>query len=251
MDGYDDSTYGDAFADVYDEWYGEISDIGETVSTLLELAAGRAVLELGVGTGRLAVPLAEAGAAAGVTVTGVDTSAAMLERLADRDTENLVTAVCANMAGDLPDGPFGLAFVAYNTLFNLRTAGEQEACFAAVARCLAPGGRFAVETFVADPDDGPAEDVSVRSVSAERVVLSISIRRPAEQVAEGQFVEFTEAGGVRLRPWSIRYATLDELDGAADDADFEVEHRWRSFARVPFTPDADRHVTVYRLRSAA
>ena len=81
MDGYDDSTYGDAFADVYDEWYGEISDIGETVSTLLELAAGRAVLELGVGTGRLAVPLAEAGAAAGVTVTGVDTSAAMLERL--------------------------------------------------------------------------------------------------------------------------------------------------------------------------
>ncbi|MEO6651952.1 MAG: class I SAM-dependent methyltransferase [Ilumatobacteraceae bacterium] len=243
MEGYDDTTYGESFADVYDEWYGAISDVDATVSALADLANRQAVLELGVGTGRLAVPLAEAG----VAVTGIDTSTAMLARLADRDREHLVHAIHGSMVDDLPDGPFGLAFVAYNTLFNLRTAAEQQACFVAVARCLAPGGRFAVETFVADPADGPADDVSVRSVQADRVVLSISVRRPADQVAEGSFVEFTQAGGVRMRPWSIRYSTLAELDAAAIAAGFTVEHRWLSFAREPFSPGSDRHVTVYRL----
>ncbi len=247
MEGYDDSTYGESFADVYDEWYGEISDVDATVAALRDLAGGQAVLELGVGTGRLAVPLAEAG----VPVTGIDTSDAMLARLADRDRGHRVNAIRGSMVDDLPDGPFGLAFVAYNTLFNLRTSAEQQACFVAVARCLVPGGRFAVETFVADPADGPADDISVRSVHADRVVLSISVRRPADQVAEGSFVEFTKAGGVRLRPWSIRYSTIAELDDAALAAGFAVEHRWLSFAREPFSPDSDRHVTVYRLPRAS
>lgn len=243
MDGYDDTTYGESFADVYDEWYDDISDVDATVATLLDLADGHAVLELGVGTGRLAVPLAEAG----VPVTGVDTSDAMLARLAERDHDDLVRTIRGSMVDGLPDGPFGLAYVAYNTLFNLRTVAEQRACFVAVARRLAPGGRFAVETFVADPGQGPAEDISVRSVEVDRVVLSISVRRPAEQVVEGSFVEFTHAGGVRLRPWSIRYATIAELDDGARAAGFAVEHRWLSFAREPFSPDSDRHVTVYRL----
>ena len=245
MDGYDDHTYGDSFADVYDDWYGAISDVDATVTTLLGLASGGPILELGVGTGRLAVPLATAGRESGVSVSGVDSSAAMLERLATRDGERLVTATQGSMVHDLPSGPFGLVFVAYNTLFNLRTAAEQQACFNEVAARLSSGGRFVVETFVPD-DGGAADDVSVRTLTASRVVLSVSVRRPDEQIAEGQFIEITEADGVRLRPWSIRYASIEQLDAMAAAAGFEVEHRWASFANEPFDTSSDRQVSVYR-----
>lgn len=247
MDGYDDTTYGDAFADVYDDWYESISDIDETVETLLDLAGAGAVLELGVGTGRLAVPLAMAGEPVGTSVRGIDTSQAMLDRLTVRDGGGRVAATLGNMTGPLPDGPFTLVFVAYNTLFNLTDARSQTACFEVVAGALAPGGRFVVEAFVPDLERSSGSDVSVRSLTADRVVLSVSVQHPEQQLAAGQFVELTEAGGVRLRPWSIRYAGPAELDSMAESAGFRLEHRWRSFAREPFADDSERHVSVYRL----
>lgn len=247
MEGYGERTYGDAFADVYDAWYHGVSDVDATVDDLLELAAGGPVLELGVGTGRLAVPLAEAGRAAGLHVTGIDASPAMLVQLAARDTARLVRVIEGDMVGDLPDGPFTLAFAAYNTLFNLTADGGHAACFRAVADRLTPGGRFVVEAFVpADPaPDG--DDVAVRTIAADRVVLSVTRHDHRRQAAVGQFVELTEAGGVRLRPWSIRYAGPDQLDELATAAGFRLEHRWEAFGRAPFTADSPRHVSVYRL----
>ena len=248
MEGYDERTYGDAFADVYDEWYHGISDIDTTVADLLDLAGSGPILELGVGTGRLAVPLAVAGAPAGIEVVGVDASAAMLARLAERDPARIVRSVIGDMLAEQPSGPFSLVFVAYNTLFNLTGEGAHAACFDAVAARLTPGGRFVVEAFV--PDDPPrhGDDVGVRSVTADRVVLSVTVHRPERQSAEGQFVEFTESGGVRLRPWSIRYSTPSQLDQFAAAAGFELENRWESFGREPFGCDSPRHVSVYRLR---
>lgn len=248
MDGYDETTYGDAFADVYDDWYDAISDIAATTDTLLDLADGGAVLELGVGTGRLAVPLAVAGRDHGVTVTGLDASQAMLDRLAERDPERLVDRHLGSMAGPLPRGPFRLAFVAYNTLFNLASPELQADCFREVAAVLEPRGRFVVEAFVPARSGERSSDVSVRSLAADRVVLSVSLQDPDLQTAEGQFVEFTEAGGVRLRPWSIRYSTPDELDRMADASGFDVEQRWASFDQTAFRDDAERHVTVFRAR---
>ena len=248
MDGYDETTYGDAFSDVYDDWYATISDVATTTETLLELAGGGAVLELGVGTGRLAVPLAVAGQEHGVTVAGLDSSQAMLDRLAERDPGALVAQHLGNMAGPLPGGPYRLVVVAYNTLFNLASHDLQADCFREVAAVLERGGRFVVEAFVPDGSATRSSDVSVRSLTADRVVLSVSLQDPDRQTAEGQFVEFTEAGGVRLRPWSIRYSSPAELDGMADAAGFDIEHRWTSFDRTAFDEDADRHVTVFRRR---
>jgi SAM-dependent methyltransferase len=250
VDGYGASTYGEAFADVYDEWYTGISDVDTTVADLLDLAAGGPVLELGVGTGRLAVPLAEAGRATGVGVVGVDTSPAMLARLATRDTARLVRAIEADMVSGLPAGPFALVFVAYNTLFNLTDDGAHAACFRAVAERLRPGGRFVVEAFVPDEPPRSGDDVSVRTLAADRVVLSVTRHEPDRQAAAGQFVELTESGGVRLRPWSIRYATPEQLDGLAADAGFELEHRWAGFGRASFHPDSPRHVSIYRRAGA-
>jgi SAM-dependent methyltransferase len=246
MEGYDASTYGDSFADVYDDWYHGISDVDLAVVELLDLAAGGPVLELGVGTGRLAVPLAEAGLATGVVVVGIDASAAMLARLAWRDPGTLVTTIHGDIRHDLPDGPFGLVFAAYNTLFNLTDEQAQTRCFVDVADRLRPGGRFVIEAFV--PDDPPrrGDSVTVRSLAADRVVLSVSVDDPDHQSAAGQFVELTEAGGVRLRPWSIRYSTPAQLDEYARAAGLALEQRWASFGRTPFDDDSARHVSVYR-----
>jgi len=241
MRGYHDATYGDAFADVYDDWYHGISDIDATTRTLASLARGGRVLELGVGTGRLAIPLA----AAGIEVHGLDSSRAMLDRLAAKDGGSQVVAHLGDMVHGLPPGPFALAFVAYNTFFNLLTEAEQRACFTQVASRLADDGVFVIEAFVPNPEHDPASAITVKSVTTDRVVLSISTSDPTGQRAEGQYVDITEAGGVRLRPWSIRWATPAQLDDMARAAGLQLVARWEDFGRAVFDPDSPRHVSVF------
>jgi SAM-dependent methyltransferase len=238
--GYTSSSYGDGFADVYDDWYRDVSDIEATVALVADLAGpGGRVLELGVGTGRLAVPLA----AAGLRVTGIDASAAMLERLASADPTRTVTSVQGDMVDDLPLGEHDVVLVAYNTLFNLLTVERQRSCFAAVADRLAPIGSFLVEAFVPEPTSG--SQVTVRSMAVDRVVLSASVLHADDQTAEGQYVELTESGGVRLRPWAIRWSTVDELDEMAQAVGLELADRWGDVDRRPFSADSERHVSRY------
>ena len=212
MEGYGRSSYGEAFADVYDDWYGDVSDIAATVAFVAGLAgsAGR-VLELGVGTGRLAIPLAEHG----LRVHGLDTSTAMLERLRRRDPAGRVAITVGDMVEDLPDEAFDVVLVAYNTLFGLESAERQAACFAAVAAHLAPGGRLIVEAFVPEHPPPAGTVVTVRSMTVDEVVLSISDHDPVAQRAAGHLVQFVDGAAVRLRPWAIRYAPPAELDALA------------------------------------
>ncbi len=249
MEGYDDRSYGDGFADVYDDWYADVTDVDATVARMLSLAgpSGR-VLELGVGTGRLAMPMA----AAGLHVVGVDSSEAMLERLDARDIAGVVTPIRGDMVDDLPDGPFDAVLVAYNTIFNLLDEAAQRRCFAEVSDRLRPGGAFVVEAFVPDGrrPNGPTSDVSVRSLSVDHVVLSVSLDDPQRQRAEGQFVQFTESGGVRLRPWAIRWATPAQLDAMAADAGLSLAERSGDMSGEPFTDDSAQHVSIYRKAAA-
>ena len=239
MRGYTSSSYGDAFADVYDDWYRDVSDIDATVAAIARLAPGGSVLELGVGTGRLAIPLA----AAGMSVTGIDSSDGMLQRLASADPHGTVNVVNGDMVDDLPDGRFDVVLVAYNTLFGLLTADRQEACFRSVAGRLTPTGCFVVEAFVPVPHTG--SQVAVRSMTADRVVLTASIHDANDQTAEGQYIELTEAGGVRLRPWAIRWSSPAELDAMAERSSLVLRDRWGDFDGRPFTADSERHVSAY------
>lgn len=245
MHDYDSTSYGNGFADVYDDWYANVTDVDATVLRMLELAGrGGRVLELGVGTGRLAIPMS----AAGLDVVGIDSSAAMLERLTERPGGVAVATICGDMVDDLPDSTFDACLVAYNTLFNLLDADSQQRCFREVARRLRTGGHFVVEAIVPDPAAPPGSDVRVRSMSADRVVLSVSDHRPAEQRTFGQFVELTETGGVRLRPWSIRWAQPAELDAMATAAGLELVDRFADMSGAPFDDErADHHVSVYRV----
>jgi SAM-dependent methyltransferase len=244
MRGYDSTSYGDGFADVYDEWYADVTDVPATVARMLDLAGpGGRVLELGVGTGRLAAPMARAG----LNVVGIDSSEAMLRRVAAHAGGRAVTTIHGDMVTDLPGGPFDACLVAYNTLFNLLRAEDQQRCFHAVAERLRPGGWFVVEAIVPDPAAPAGGDVSVRSIAADRVVLSVSDHRPDEQRTFGQFVELSETGGVRLRPWAIRWASPPELDAMAVSAGLVLDARFADMTGAAYGDDADHHVSVYRM----
>ena len=243
MRGYDNASYGEGFADVYDDWYASITDVEASVATLTALAKGGRVLELGVGTGRLAIPLT----AEGLEVSGVDISPAMLQRLQAKPGGEAVHVSLGDMADDLPPGPFALAFIAYNTFWNLLTEARQRTCFATVAQRLAVDGAFVVEAYVPDPSlHDPPSQVGVRSIAVDRVVLSVTVGTVDEQRAEGQFIDITEAVGVRLRPWSVRWVTVEQLDEMGADAGFALTDRWAAFDRSPFGPASTRHVSVYR-----
>jgi SAM-dependent methyltransferase len=253
MDDYGPSTYGDGFADVYDEWYAEVSDVEGTVDHLVALAAGRTepVLELGIGSGRLALPLA----ARGVSVWGIDASAAMVERLRAKPGGAGLPVALGDMAAldltGLPGGAgvrFSVVFAAYNTLFNLTEPDAQQRCLARVADVLAPGGRLVVEAFVPPEDAAGTEDaVTLRTLAIDRVVLSVSRHRPDRQVIEGQAIELS-SGGVRLRPWMVRYASPGELDERAGTAGMVLASRHGGWRGEHFGAGSSLHVSVYERR---
>lgn len=265
MDGYGPSTYGDAFADVYDDWYAQVTDTTACVATVAELAREvpgvGPVLELGIGTGRLALPLA----GLGLDVRGIDASDAMLERLAAKQGSHRAPGREAPVLAARGDfaAPFvpvrddesaapapRLVLCAYNTLFNLSDLDAQRRCLTGVARLLAPGGRFVVEAFVPPggaPTDQPDDVVRVRHLTADAVVLTASVHDPEAQRIEGHHVEL-RASGTRLRPWSVRYLTVGQLDREADAAGLDLEHRWAGWDGAPFDERARDHVSVYRRR---
>ena len=243
MDGYQASTYGDAFADVYDEWYPGLND-PEAVADLLDgLDDGGRVLELGVGTGRLARPLA----ARGRMVIGVDASAAMLSRLAGQaEVGGMTRGVKADMARlPLASGAFGLVFVAYNTLFNLPDLDRQRWCFDSVSRCLGPGGAFVIEAFVPRPDNESAQGVAVRDIAIDRVVMTASRLDHVDQTISGQHIEIRESG-IRLRPWFLHYLHPEQIDEMAAAAGMPLEQRFSGWHREEFDENSETHVSVYR-----
>lgn len=242
MQGYGPESYGESFADVYDDWYSDVSDVDATVAGIGALAGGGPVLELGVGTGRLALPLA----ATGVAVTGIDASPAMLDVLRAKPGAEAITLIEADMADPpVEAGAFAVAFAAFNTFFNLTTAEAQRRCAAALARAVRPGGCVVIEGFV-PPDDGLTDGgVSVREITADRAVLSASQHDAAAQVIRGQHIDIS-AAGVRMRPWELHYRTPPQLDELFAAAGFERERRDGGWSGEPFTAAADVHVTVYR-----
>ncbi len=244
MDGYDRFTYGEVFADVYDDWYADVTPREACAAFLAEVAGGRGpVVELGVGTGRLARPLA----AHGLPVVGVDVSPVMLRRLATTTTGDPgVLPVQADMVALPLRGPFPLVFVSFSTFFNLVDPGSHAAALAEVARVLGPDGRFVLEAFV--PRDDLAERrnwVSVRTVERDRLVLHAGLVDVDDQTVAAQHVEITEAG-IRLRPLFIRYLFPDQLDALAAAAGLTLEARHGGWAGEAFDDDAGVHVSVYR-----
>jgi predicted TPR repeat methyltransferase len=208
--------------------------------------AGEPVLELGIGSGRLALPLSQRG----IEVWGIDASSAMVDQLRGKQGGAALPVAIGDMAAldlsSLPGGDgarFSLVFVAINTLFNLTSAEAQARCFERVAHHLSPGGRFVVEAFVPSVDR-PTNLVETRSIGIDHLVLTATRHDPGAQVVECQFVEIRESG-IRLRPLTIRYAPPAELDAMAGAAGLRLEARWSDWTRTPFGDGDPVHISVY------
>ena len=237
MRGYDESSYGDGMAEVYDDWYASPPDTDACVNRLASLAAGGRVLELGVGTGRLAVPLSQL-----VPVTGVDNSPSMVARLLARpDVDPRLTITLGHMVRDMPRGPFAVILIAYNTLFNLLSANEQRSCLAEAEKRLMIGGHVIVDAFVPDDSLATSPEQDRQLVRGDRLVHSRSWVDSTRQSMGGSFTD--ELG--TSRTWQVRYASPEEIDDMAQQAGLVLESRHASYSREPFTETSSRHISVY------
>lgn len=243
MEGYRAATYGEQIADVYDDWY-DAKDPSDDCAFLRELAGEGPVLELGIGTGRVAVPLR----ATGVDVHGIDASPAMVEQLHAKPGAADIPVSIGDFADvDAPGGPYSLVYIVFNTFFALLTQDDQVRCFASVARNLLPGGRFVIEAFFPDVTRFDRDQrLSAIRVEMDEVRLDVGIHNGFEQTVVNQHLLFRDGEPVRMLPISLRYAYPSELDLMARLAGLDLESRADGWRGAPATSRSFGVVSVWR-----
>jgi hypothetical protein len=217
-------------------------DEDETVAFLAQLAGTGRALELAVGTGRIALPLA----ARGVAVDGIDISDAMVARLREKPGGAAIAVTMGDFAEVAVPGSYRLIYVVYNTLFNLLTQDEQVRCFENVAAHLTGDGAFVVEAFVPTYLHRLRDDqyVDAEAVAVDSVWLDVGRHDPVAQRLDESHVHLTDAG-VRVYPIVTRYAWPSELDLMARIAGLRLHDRFGGWRGEPFDGRSGRHVSVY------
>lgn len=234
--------FGERVAAVYDEHSADMFDpavVGPAVDMLAELAGDGRALEFAVGTGRIALPLAERG----VRVVGIDSSEAMVARLREKPGAERVEAGVGDMATTRVDGDFSLVFLVFNTIFNLTTQDGQVACFENAAAHLESGGRFVIEARVPELQRLPLGQ-TVLPWRADPAGTSYYVYDVVTQRLSGQHYHLID-GRVDASPVEMRYAWPAELDLMARLAGLRLQDRWAGWRREPFTALSPAHVSVY------
>ena len=223
-------SFGEEVAEIYDDV--QRGDELATVAFLEELARGGPALELAIGTGRIALPLA----ARGVRVDGIDLSTAMVAKLREKPGGDQISVAIGDFADVPVEGTYRLIYVVFNTLFNLLTQEEQVRCFENVAGHLTDDGSFVVEAGV------PGwlyrlernQHVDAEAIGVEEVRLDVARHDPVTQRLDESHVHLAR-DGVRLYPIVTRYAWPSELDLMARIAGLRLKERWDGWQREPFT----------------
>jgi SAM-dependent methyltransferase len=238
-----ENHFGERVAARYDESSAEMFEpavVDPAVDFLAGLAGDGAALELGIGTGRIALPLAQRG----VRVHGIDLSAAMVARLRAKPGAEQVGVTIGDFATTTVDGRFSVAYLVFNTIMNLTTQDEQVACFQNVAAHLKPGGCFVIEVMVpALQRLPPGETVRAFTVSATR--LGFDEYDVASQGLISHHYALTD-GDLEAVSMPFRYVWPSELDLMARLAGMRLRERWRGWKREPFTSDSTTHVSVWQ-----
>lgn len=235
-------AYGEALSEVYDRMYGEI-DTPAAVDFLLALAgAGGRVVELGAGTGRLAVPLAEKG----LRVQAVEVSEHMLAKLRERDPGGLVDTVRADFTEHVPGEDVDLCFIACNTLFMVPERERQIETLRKAGEVLGPDGTLVVEVY--DPSEFhqlTKPELQARHLAPDELMLdTVTVDRVNQVLVE--IHTLIRGGSVSTYTELSRYAWPSELDLMARLAGLSIVDRFADWTRSPFTPAAHRHITLYR-----
>src|SRR4051794_4608006 len=220
----------------------EISGAGvvdPVVDLLAELAGDGAALELGIGTGRIALPLAQRG----VRVHGIDLSEAMVARLKAKPGSEEIGVTIGDFATMAVEGRFSVAYLVFNTIMNLTTQDEQVACFGNVAAHLEPGGSFVIEVMVPDLQRLPAGE-TFRPFTVTPTRLGIDEYDVVGQGLISHHYAVTD-GALRVNAIPFRYVWPAELDLMARLAGMTLRERWSDWKREPFTADSTKHVSVW------
>jgi SAM-dependent methyltransferase len=228
------ATYDDGFEDQFDP-----AVIDATAGVLAGLAGHGRALELAIGTGRIALPLA----ARGVEVHGIDLSRAMVARLRAKPGGDAIPVAIGDFATTTMDGTFSLVYLVFNTIMNLTTQDAQVACFRSAAAHLEPGGCFVVEVGVPElrrlPPGQSAVPFQVSSTD-----WAFDLYDTATQAMSSNYVTVTDGRG-EYRSIPFRYVWPSELDLMARLAGMRLRDRWEDWTRTPFTGDSRKHVSVW------
>ena len=239
----EDGYFGESVAATYDETENPMFDpklVEETVDFLAELAGDGRALELGIGTGRIALPLA----ARGVEVHGIDLSRAMVAQLRAKPGGEGIPVAIGDFATTRVDGTFRLAYLVFNTIMNLTTQEAQVACFRKVASHLAPAGQFVIEVGVPDLRRlPPGERYVVFDASETHWGVD-----EYDVATQGLVSHHFDVRGDRIEKSSgpFRYVWPAELDLMARIAGLELRERWAGWRREPFTSESRSHVSVWQ-----
>jgi SAM-dependent methyltransferase len=241
MPDYDEATYGERIADIYDELHGFLETTEAATEFLAGLAGRRRVLELGIGTGRIALGLL----GRGIRVCGIDASPAMVEKLRAKPGGDTIPVTIGDFADVKVAGQFSLIYVVFNTFFGLLSQEAQVKCFERVGRHLTPDGAFVIEAFVPDlAMFARGQHVDARHVDATTVNLHAAVHDPVTQQVHSANMLLSE-GQIRIYPIQIRYAWPSELDLMARLAGMRLRERFGGWKREPFDKLSRFHVSVY------
>ena len=238
----DPESYGRAWAADYDALFETRDNTGEVAGFAAALAPGGRLLELGVGTGRLAVPLA----GAGLRVTGVDASTDMLDRLRARPGSERIEIIEGDFASVDAGEPYDIVLIAFSTLFLMTSQAGQLACLANARRHLLANGTLIVEAFVPDHSRWVrGQNVAVSRLDADRVTIKLSVHDPVEQLITTQDVSI-DSGGATFRPNVLRYVWPAELDAMALASGLRLTQRTADWAGSAFTAQSTSHVSLFK-----
>ena len=243
MNDYTAATYGDKIADVYDQMYPMRANVAPTVDALAQLANGGPALELGIGTGRIALPLAERG----IEVHGIDASEAIVARMRAKPGGDSIPVTITDFSQFSIESSkkFALVYVVFNTLFQATSQQAQVSCFRSVAAHLADTGVFLVEAFVPDQTRFTRnQNISAGAVNSDLASLDISKHDPVNQFVQSTHIFISESG-VKLYPVQVRYAWPSELDLMAQLVGLRLRERWGDWDGSPFTASSEFHISIY------
>jgi SAM-dependent methyltransferase len=239
---HDDGYFDERIAARYDESSGEEFDgavVDQAVDFLHEMVGSGRALELGIGTGRIALPLAHRG----VPVHGIDMSNAMVARLRAKPGGEDIGVTIGDFATTTVDGSFSLVYLVYNTIMNLTTQAAQVACFRNVAGHLEPGGCFVIEVMVPDLQRLPRGE-TFRPFDVSPTRWGIDEYDVVKQGLISHHYDIVD-GRVEQVSMPFRYAWPAEYDLMAELAGMGLRERWGGWKREPFTAESEKHVSVW------
>ena len=243
---YRPDLYGESFADVYDDWYAEVSDAEACAAFVTKRCQTGPVLELGVGSGRLAFPLANRG----VRTVGLDASILMLRQAGRVPNPNLELTLADMRRPPFRPSSFSGILIGFNTLFNVTSEREQQNLIVDLAALLTPDGYLIIEASNISAPEGPKPEASVHSFGADRtlshglVVTSTNVHERQQRI-DGCHIQVDDAK-ITFRPWHLRWVTPDQLDSHSEAGGLTLSERYADWDLTPFTGHDSSHVSVYR-----